>query len=122
MYKCRTCGKSVAESVITCPHCGDVDAIYNNEIKILWDKYYETSKKHDNYIKTTASIVGIILMIFVFGLDTDNVWILLVKLGISWLIGAGIYWLGSYLDDKNREGDRIHIEKLEKCRCNLQLN
>ena len=45
MYKCRTCNKEVAQTAITCPHCGDTDCVYNAEIKSQKNFLVKKNKK-----------------------------------------------------------------------------
>ena len=38
MYKCKTCQEKIAENASHCPYCGDIDPIWNKEIKKMEKK------------------------------------------------------------------------------------
>jgi uncharacterized membrane protein YvbJ len=61
MYKCRTCGNPVVESVLVCPHCGDTDTIYNSNLNQLNDKYLKLEKKRKLWIDLICFSVWLII-------------------------------------------------------------
>jgi len=102
LYKCRTCGKPLAENAITCPHCGDVDAIYNNYIKEKWNKWSEKIRSHESMAKTFSGISAFALPIYLgFAFNIKGHWwqfVLLIILGyVIYFIGLGI---GNWISDQ----------------------
>jgi uncharacterized protein YacL len=88
MYKCRTCGNALAETAISCPHCGDIDPHYNQKIQELGAK----SDKQETVSTHIGKIIGVVIS-FIFGVFVTfngNHWYDKL-LGLAFVIGSILY-------------------------------
>lgn len=102
IYKCKTCGKDVSETAIVCPHCGDLDAIYNADIRFLWEKYHKKGKIR--HIRIGVGSVIIWLLLGLFNTSSGLVMIL-------WMVSVFVfYWLGMLLFEESSEMKEIESQ------------
>ncbi|MDR2684075.1 MAG: hypothetical protein LBB53_01680 [Prevotellaceae bacterium] len=115
MYKCRTCNREVAATAIICPHCGDADTVYNNEIHTSETKIDKTRKKRRRWI---VFIVFAIWLIVGFNLHGGG-WVMLLWL-FSLIVGIAI---AIVLFENNAEIRLIEsrLDKLRQLHQQLEL-
>jgi len=103
MYKCRACNREVSESVRICPHCGDIDAIYNETINTLQLDFNKNEKKREKSIIIVSLLVWIITG---FG-ASKSIWLV-----IFWLISPIVYYIiGLWLFGESSKMISIKREK-----------
>jgi hypothetical protein len=112
MYKCRTCSKEVAPTAITCPHCGDTNPFYNQEIK----KYEAELDKARNLSDKSSLVWGIVLLLFgILVVIGNDDWLNRI-IGCVMIIASIIFWNRFFnkRDAKYIEADLSEFTKKQK--------
>ena len=117
-YKCRTCSKELAGTARICPHCGDVDAIYNIECEKLSKEWSSKSKQANIIINVFGGIVVVIwgIPIFIHYLSRleENGGLLhfIFMIVIFNIIGFGFYLLKEHISDMMCKKYRKRYERM----------
>lgn len=83
MFTCRECKNVVSETATVCPHCGDVDCLYNVVVENFNKKKSKSRKIRAFWMAFLTLIIWIFLL---FSIPSKNVWISILVVWVSPLL------------------------------------